>query len=54
MFIFFIIMDETRVDGGRKVECVGVMKDKELNLGEIEEKHILCEEGEGRVRSRGK
>jgi hypothetical protein len=30
------------------------MKDKELKLGEIEEKHKPGEEGQGRVLSRGK
>jgi hypothetical protein len=40
--------------GGRKSEGVGVMKDKEVKVGEIETPLILGESGEGRVQGRGK
>ncbi len=36
-----IITDKTRVKGGRKGEGVGVMKDKEIKLEEIEVSHTL-------------
>jgi hypothetical protein len=39
---------------GRKVEGVGVMKDKVRKLEEIEASHTLGEVGEGRVQGRGK
>ena len=35
-FLRFIITEKTRSNGGRKVEGVGVMKDKEIKLEEIE------------------
>jgi hypothetical protein len=37
----------------REVEGVGVMKDKELKLEEIEVSHTLGGSGEGRVQGRG-
>ena len=40
--------------GGRKVEGVGVMKDKELKLEEIEASLTLGGAGAGRVQGRGR
>jgi hypothetical protein len=40
-FRVFIITDKVRVKGERKVRLVGVIKDKELNLEEIEVSHTL-------------
>jgi hypothetical protein len=34
-------MEKARVEGGRKYKGVGVMKDKEVNLEEIEEEGLL-------------
>ena len=53
-FNLFIITDEVRVTGDRKVKGVGVMEDKEVNLKETEPTHTLGGGGEGRVQWRGK
>jgi hypothetical protein len=52
--LFFIITDKAIDNGGRKVEGLGVMKDKELKLEEIEASHTLGRPGEGHVQGRGK
>ena len=46
-----IITDKTRTKGGNKLQGVGVMIHKELNLHEIEDSHTLGGLGEGRVQS---
>ena len=53
-FLRFIITEKTRSNGGRKVEGVGVMKDKEIKLEEIETSHTLGGAGKGGVQGRGK
>ncbi len=53
-FFMFLLYQENEVYGGRKVWGVGVMKDKELMVDEIESSHILGGSGEGHVQVRGK
>ena len=52
----FVIYDngENEDEGGRKVQGVGVMKDKVVKVEEIEVSHTLGGSGEGRVQGRGK
>jgi hypothetical protein len=45
---------ENECEGGRKEEDVGVMKDKKLNLEEIDVSHTLGRAGKGGVQRRGK
>ena len=44
----------SEVYGGRKVGGIGVMKDKELKLKEIEASHTIGGSGESHVQGRGK
>ncbi len=53
-FFMFLLYQENEVYGGRKVWGVGVMKDKEVMVDEIESSHILGGSGKGNVQVRGK
>ncbi len=53
-FFFLYYHGENEDYGWRKVDCVGVMKDKEIQVEEVEVSHTLGGSGEGRVHGWGK